>query len=48
MQQVDLKILQGSAASDPVMWRDILLSNKKSILDMLAIFKKDLAKLEKL
>ena len=28
------------------MWRDILLSNKKSILDMLAIFKKDLAKLE--
>lgn len=35
------------AASDPIMWRDILLLNKKSILDMLAIFKKDLAKLEK-
>ena len=34
------------AASDPIMWRDILLSNKKSILDMLRIFKKDLAKLE--
>ena len=34
------------AASDPVMWRDILLLNKKSILNMLSIFKKDLAKLE--
>ena len=34
------------AASDPVMWRDILLLNKKSILDMLNIFKKDLAMLE--
>ncbi len=34
------------AASDPIMWRDILLSNKKSILDMLSVFKKDLAKLE--
>ncbi len=34
------------AASDPVMWRDILISNKKSILDMLSIFKKDLANLE--
>ena len=28
------------------MWRDILISNKKSILDMLSIFKKDLSKLE--
>ena len=35
------------AASDPVMWRDILISNKKSILDMLSIFKRDLSKLEK-
>ena len=35
------------AASDPVMWRDILISNKKSILDRLSIFKRDLSKLEK-
>ena len=34
------------AASDPVMWRDILLSNKDAILEMLKIFKTDLAKLE--
>ena len=34
------------AASDPVMWRDILLYNKKSILEMLSIFKKDLSRLE--
>ncbi len=34
------------AASDPVMWRDIMLSNKHSILKMLKIFKNDLAKLE--
>ena len=27
------------AASDPVMWRDIMLSNKNSILKMLQIFK---------
>ena len=35
------------AASDPTMWRDILLLNKSSILKMLDIFKKDLATLEK-
>ena len=35
------------AASDPTMWRDILLLNKSSILKMLSIFKKDLATLEK-
>ena len=35
------------AASDPTMWRDIMLLNKSSILKMLAIFKKDLATLEK-
>ena len=35
------------AASDPTMWRDIMLLNKSSILKMLAIFKKDLAALEK-
>ena len=34
------------AASDPIMWRDIMLSNKSSILKMLKIFKSDLAKLE--
>ena len=42
MQQVGSKILR-IAASDPVMWRDILISNKKSILDMLSIFKRDLS-----
>ncbi len=34
------------AASDPIMWRDIILYNKKSILKMLNLFKKDLSKLE--
>ena len=34
------------AASDPIMWRDIILFNKKSILKMLNLFKKDLTKLE--
>ena len=34
------------AASDPVMWRDILITNKFSILKMLEIYKKDLKKLE--
>ena len=34
------------AASDPVMWRDILIMNKNSILQMLEIFKNDLQKLE--
>ena len=35
------------AASDPVMWRDILIMNKVSILKMLEVFKNDLNKLEK-
>ncbi len=35
------------AASDPTMWRDIMLLNKPSILKMLSLFKKDLATLEK-
>ena len=35
------------AASDPVMWRDIILYNRKSILKMLNLFKKDLSRLEK-
>ena len=35
------------AASDPTMWRDIMLLNKRAILNMLTIFKKDLASLEK-
>tara|TARA_A100001015_G_C15041234_1_gene739780 strand:- start:3667 stop:4542 length:876 start_codon:yes stop_codon:yes gene_type:complete len=34
------------AASDPIMWRDIILYNKNSILKMLDFFKKDLSKLE--
>tara|TARA_E500000178_G_C16991955_1_gene741249 strand:+ start:1133 stop:2008 length:876 start_codon:yes stop_codon:yes gene_type:complete len=34
------------AASDPVMWRDIILYNRKSILKMLNLFKKDLSNLE--
>ena len=34
------------AASDPVMWRDIILYNRKSILKMLNLFKKDLSRLE--
>ena len=34
------------AASDPVMWRDIILYNRKSILKMLNLFQKDLSKLE--
>lgn len=35
------------AASDPTMWRDIILYNKSSILKMLNLFKKDLSSLEK-
>ena len=34
------------AASDPIMWRDIILYNRQSILKMLNLFKKDLLKLE--
>ncbi len=35
------------AASDPTMWRDIILLNKISILEMLKLFKRDLSSLEK-
>ena len=35
------------AASDPIMWRDIILYNRQSILKMLNLFKKDLSKLER-
>jgi cyclohexadieny/prephenate dehydrogenase len=35
------------AASDPIMWRDIIIYNRESILKMLNLFKKDLANLEK-
>ena len=34
------------AASDPIMWRDIILYNRQSILKMLNLFKRDLSKLE--
>ena len=34
------------AASDPVMWRDIMLLNKSAILKMLKLFKHDLNNLE--
>ena len=34
------------AASDPIMWRDIILYNRQSILKMLNLFKKDLSELE--
>ena len=34
------------AASDPIMWRDIIIYNRQSILKMLNLFKKDLSKLE--
>jgi len=33
------------AASDPTMWRDIFLSNKDAVLDMLGTFNEDLSKL---
>ena len=33
------------AASDPVMWRDVFLSNKESVLDLLARFSEDLSSL---
>lgn len=35
------------AASDPVMWRDIFLSNRESVLEMLGRFTEDLAALQK-
>jgi cyclohexadieny/prephenate dehydrogenase len=33
------------AASDPTMWRDVFLYNKDAVLEMLAQFSEDLAKL---
>jgi cyclohexadieny/prephenate dehydrogenase len=33
------------AASDPTMWRDVFLHNKDAVLEMLATFSEDLAKL---
>jgi cyclohexadieny/prephenate dehydrogenase len=33
------------AASDPTMWRDIFLSNKEAVLEMLGTFNEDLSKL---
>ena len=35
------------AASDPVMWRDVFLSNREAVLEMLTIFNEDLAKLQR-
>lgn len=35
------------AASDPVMWRDIFMSNKESVLDILQRFDEDLTALQK-
>lgn len=35
------------AASDPVMWRDIFLSNKDAVLEMLGRFTEDLASLQR-
>ena len=33
------------AASDPTMWRDVFLTNKDAVLDMLGAFQEDLSKL---
>jgi cyclohexadieny/prephenate dehydrogenase len=33
------------AASDPTMWRDVFLANKKGVMEMLARFNEDLARL---
>jgi cyclohexadieny/prephenate dehydrogenase len=33
------------AASDPIMWRDVFLSNKDAVLEMLGTFNEDLSKL---
>jgi len=33
------------AASDPTMWRDVFLTNKEAVLEMLGTFSEDLAKL---
>jgi cyclohexadieny/prephenate dehydrogenase len=35
------------AASDPVMWRDVFLTNKEAVLEMLGRFNEDLAQLQR-
>lgn len=35
------------AASDPVMWRDVFLNNRESVLEMLGMFLEDLARLQR-
>ena len=35
------------AASDPTMWRDIFLSNREAVLEMLGRFNEDLAALQR-
>ena len=35
------------AASDPVMWRDVFLANREAVLEMLATFNEDLARLQR-
>ncbi|HEX9645893.1 MAG TPA: prephenate/arogenate dehydrogenase family protein [Alphaproteobacteria bacterium] len=35
------------AASDPVMWRDVFLNNRTAVLEMLATFNEDLARLQR-
>ena len=35
------------AASDPVMWRDVFLSNKDAVLEMLQRFSEDLSALQR-
>ena len=35
------------AASDPTMWRDVFLSNKEAVLEMLQRFTEDLTELQK-
>ena len=35
------------AASDPTMWRDVFLSNREAVLDMLQRFSEDLSALQR-
>jgi cyclohexadieny/prephenate dehydrogenase len=35
------------AASDPIMWRDVCLSNKEAILDILGRFTEDLTAIQR-
>jgi len=36
------------AASDPVMWRDVFLTNREAVLEMLGRFLEDLARLQRM